>query len=128
MGEEHGTGREIDWDTAEVQDGTLSVGLSGEADEAWSERVERVLDRLNPRGVESVEVEDDRLVVSGVQPGTEGDVRHLLESVVLQANADVAPDDDDEGGSDDERSDEDRQMTDAFRSFGDGDERDGEDD
>jgi hypothetical protein len=76
-----------------------------------------VLDRLNPRGIDGVEVDGDRLVVSGVRPGTEGDVRHLLESVVLQANADVAPDDDDEDGDGGERSGEDREMTDAFRSF-----------
>lgn len=44
----------------------------------------------------------------------EADLRHLLESAVLQAN--TAFDDDDE--PDDERSEADEQMTDAFRASG----------
>jgi hypothetical protein len=115
MSSEQGRARDIDWETAEVQDGTLAVGLTGESDDEWSDGVRRVLDRLGTRGVDDVEVEDDRLVVRGVRAGAERDVHHLLESAVMQANANVAPEDDDDRGG--ERSKEDRGMTDAFRSF-----------
>jgi len=55
------------------------------------------------------------------------EIRLLLESAVLQANAEFAPDDGE--NDDDERSEEDRSMTAAFRAFGDsgGDEADDED-
>ena len=42
-------------------------------------------------------------------------LRHLLESAVLQANTAF---EDDDGEPDDERSEADEQMTDAFRAFG----------
>ena len=32
--------------------------------------------------------------MTGVQPGTEGDVRHLLDAAVTQANTDLAPEPD----------------------------------
>ena len=45
--------------------------------------------------------------------GAEQDLRHLLESAVLQANADLAAPE--ENGN--ERSGEDAEMTEAFRAF-----------
>jgi hypothetical protein len=45
-------------------------------------------------------------------------VRHFLESAVLQANANLAADDeDDEPASRGERSEPDERMTEAFRGF-----------
>jgi hypothetical protein len=45
-------------------------------------------------------------------------VRHFLESAVLQANANLAADDeDDEPASGGERSEADERMTEAFRGF-----------
>jgi hypothetical protein len=50
-----------------------------------------------------------------VTAGAEHDLRHLLESAVLPANADLAPTEADDGA--DERSEDDVQMTEAFRAF-----------
>jgi hypothetical protein len=81
-----------------------------------SEYASGVLDRLR-RGSEpfgDVEIGEERIEVASVTPGAETDVRHLLESAVLQANADLAAP---EENGEEERSDEDQQMTDAFREF-----------
>jgi hypothetical protein len=84
---------QIDWGSASVDDGQLTVALTGKPSSEWRERVQSVLERL----------------------------RHLLESAVLQANADLADDDaGGDGGAGDERSDADQRMTDAFRAFADG--------
>jgi hypothetical protein len=66
---------EIDWTTAFVREGRLTVDVAGEPD-----------------------------------------LRQLLESAVLQANAEFAPDDD-EDGDDEGGSERDRAMTAAFRAF-----------
>lgn len=120
MTDEQSLKREIDWSTAQVADGTLTVDLTGEAPKAWAERVAHVLERLG-RG-EGITVKKRTLTMPGVTPGGEGDVRHLLESAVLQVNADLAPERPEAGGEEavDEGSAADREMTDAFRAFGGG--------
>ena len=90
----------------------LTVGLSGKPSKAWRQRVESVVERL---GRDGVEVKKERVVVSGVETGREGDVRHLLESAALQANADLAPDEPEDEG--DQASETDREMTQVFRAF-----------
>jgi hypothetical protein len=105
---------EIQWASAEVKDGTLTVGLSGKPSKAWRQRVESVVERL---GRDGVDVKKKRLVVGAVEPGTESEVRHLLESAVLQANADLSEDDGDDDPEEDEASQSDREMTAAFRAF-----------
>src|SRR4051812_31657753 len=106
---------QIDWGTAEVLDGVLTVELDDEPPKEWPDRLGHVLERLG-HGADAVEVDGRALGVSGVSPGREADVRHLLESGVLQADADLAPDEDEVSGED-EKSEEDREMTDAFREF-----------
>ena len=103
---------DIEWSSAEVSDGTLTVALSEKTSKEWRERFTGVLERL---GGDGIEVKKEKVVVSGVEPGKEGDVRHLLESAVLQANADLAPDE--ESDDADQPSDEDRDMTKIFRAF-----------
>src|SRR3954454_5086529 len=103
---------DIEWSGAEVHDGTLTVPLAGKAPKAWRERVTAVIDRL---GGDGVEIKKGRLVVGAVEPGRESDVHHLLESAVLQANADLGEDDDEH--DEDEASEADREMTAAFRGF-----------
>ena len=102
----------IDWSSAEVEDGTLTVRLSEKRDDTWRERVSAVVERL---GHDGVKVGKDDIRVQGVQPGGEGDIRHLLESAVLQANTDLGSDDDE--SESDEKSETDRKMTQAFRAF-----------
>jgi hypothetical protein len=108
---------QIDWGSAEVDDGRLTVPLTGKPPKKWAEAVTRVIDRLQ-RGNErwgAITVTRKQVRVDAVEAGTEADLRHLLESAVLQANSEF--DDGDE--PDDERSEADQQMTDAFRAFGD---------
>jgi hypothetical protein len=60
-----------------------------------------------------------RLRVDDAAAGSESDLRHLLEAAVVQANANVRDDtdDDDETDASGERSEGDQTMTDAFRGF-----------
>jgi hypothetical protein len=108
---------QIDWGSADVEDGRLTVPVTGgKPSKQWADTVSRVLDRLQ-RGERwgEIDVTKKRLRVDSVQPGSEADLRHLLESAVLQANSEF----DDEPEPDDERSDADQEMTDAFRAFAD---------
>lgn len=110
---------EIDWASAEVAAaGVLTVTLSGDVSKAWAERVERVIERLQRTGGgwESIKVTRKELKVTSVKPGAEGDLRHFLEGVVMQANADFAAEPEEGHHGDD--AEVDREMTDAFRAFG----------
>jgi hypothetical protein len=109
----------IDWGEATVDDGQLTAPLTGKADKEWAERVTRVLERLHATGSGwgEIKVTRKKVTVDAVTAGSESDLRHLLESAVLQANADLAPDEPDEDEPEHERSDEDQRMTDAFRAF-----------
>ena len=82
---------EIDWSTAEVAGGKLTVAVAGEPSKPWAERVAAIIDRLQPSGGWSVKASAKAFKVEGIEPGSESDVRHLLEGAVLQANADFAP-------------------------------------
>jgi hypothetical protein len=114
----------IDWASAEVKGGDLTVALAGEPNSEWAKRVEAILDRLErPRsGWGATKVGKAHVKVEAVTAGAEEDLRHLLDSAVQQANADFAPAE--EPGQDATGSEEDAAMTEAFRSFGD----DGSDD
>jgi len=83
--------REIDWANAEVRDGTLSVALSGASSKAWSSRFQGVLRLLAPSnaGWGEIVLQKRALEAGDVQGGAEEDLRHFLESVVLQVNADL---------------------------------------
>jgi hypothetical protein len=107
----------IDWAAAEVDGGVLHVPFAGSPSKRWAERVGAVLDRLQGEGRrgpwESLDVSKDGLEVTGIEPGTEDDVRYALEAAITQANADLAP-----RGDDGETGDTaDREMTAAFRAF-----------
>jgi hypothetical protein len=111
---------EIDWGTASVKDARLSVGLSGAPPKGLGEQLEHVIARLATTGRQwgEISVGKRKLHVDDVQHGAEADLRHFLESALLQANATVgaepadSPDDDPDAGPDEE-------MTSAFRSFAD---------
>jgi hypothetical protein len=111
---------QIDWASATVDDGRLTVALDGKPSKEWTDRVEGVLERLHSHGGGggwgAIKVTKKKLTVDDVADGSESDLRHLLESAVLQANADLAPEEQD-GAKDDERSEADQQLTDAFRAF-----------
>ena len=109
----------IDWASAEVRGGDLSVALAGEGNAEWADRVQAVVERLDRPGSAwgATKVTKAKVTVEAVSPGAEQDLRHLLDGAVQQANADFAPEVQDDAG--DGPSEEDSAMTDAFRSFAD---------
>jgi hypothetical protein len=115
--------REIQWGSAQIQDGTLTVELAGAASKAWKARFENVLALLDTphSGWGEVSLTKKVIKVSGVQQGSEAELRHFLESAVLQANTDTAPDapqpDDDDEDEVDHEPDVDEQMAQTFRGF-----------
>jgi hypothetical protein len=117
---------EIDWTTASVREGRLTVDIAGDPGREWSARVRELAERLDRPGSAwgEIAVEKSRLRVEDVVDGAEDDLRHLLESAVLQTNAEFAPvADDDEDGNDEGASDQDRAMTAAFRAFAEAEDR-----
>ena len=124
----------LNWNTAKVEDSKLTVDLDGELRSGWKgsfDAVARLLANSADWGDVSLKGKKSVRVVD-VSEGSEERLRHFLESVVAQANADHSPDeserdedgedgeDVDEGG-DDDRDDAgpDAEMSDRFRSFGD---------
>ena len=106
----------IDWAQATVDGGQLTAPLAGEPTKKWTARVEAVLERLHPGGSQwgAISVTKKKVTVDNVTAGCESDLRHLLESAVLQANADFAQPEEE---PDDDRSDEDQRMTQTFNAF-----------
>jgi hypothetical protein len=104
----------IEWGSASVSDARLSVELSAPRPKGWSDRFEAVVAQLATRGQRWGEVSlgKRRLHVEDVTAGAEEDLRHFLESAVLQANAAVGaePGEDKETGPD-------ADMAARFRSF-----------
>ena len=115
------SGAALDWTSAEVRDGKLEVTLRGELPKGWKAGFERTLALLPGREWGKVSLRKDRIRVQDVAEGVEDQLRHFLESVVLQANTAVAPAEqdahDDGDADDDESSDLDAVMTERFRSF-----------
>jgi hypothetical protein len=120
----------LNWSRAEVKDATLVVSLEGELPTGWKKSFERTVTLLGGGDWGQVQLKKGSVRVSDVEAGTEEKLRHFLESVVEQANADHPPaepdssatDDDDadaETDADDEADAPDTQMTERFRSFAD---------
>lgn len=111
------TPRQIDWDSSEVEDASLTVRLTGSASKAWTRRFESVLAMLDQArdGWGEVRLTKKAIKVSVVQQGSESDLRHFLESIVLQANADTAPSEDQD--EEDHKPDADERMARTFRGF-----------
>jgi hypothetical protein len=116
--------REIDWASAEVHDGDVTLELTGKNSKAWRERLDTVLRLLGPSGGGwgEVKLAKGSIRVKSLQPQAEGDLRHFLESLVVQVNAELPPA---EGEGDDEEAvaETDRgaildaEMTATLRSF-----------
>ena len=109
----------FDWASATVDDGELTVPVLGTPPRGWAKALRHVIDRLERtgHGLGGVKVSTKQVTVGDVSAGSEADVRHFLESAVLQVNADLVADE--ETDTERERSGSDQQMTDAFRSFAD---------
>lgn len=119
--------RNIDWATAETQDATLTVELTGARSKVFKQRFERVLALLDTPHSRWSDVRVNRkgIQVADVQQGAEGELRHFLESIVLEANSELASSEESTNGAEDETppvdeaAQADRQMTAAFRAFAD---------
>jgi hypothetical protein len=119
--------RTIDWASAEVHDGDVSVELSGKNSKEWRERFDTVLRLLGPSGGGwgEVKLTKGSIRVKSLQPQAEGDLRHFLESLVVQVNAELldephegnGEDDEDSAGSLDRGAILDAEMTATLRSF-----------
>lgn len=116
--------RNIDWGSAGIEGATLTVELTGPSSKAWKQRFESVLALLETphSGWGAVRLNKKGIQVAAVQPGTETELRHFLESIVLQVNSELpqpeeAPQDAEEETQDDQEAQADRQMTAAFRAF-----------
>ena len=118
--------RQIEWATAETEGGTLTVELSSAAGKAWRRRFDGVLALLgqSEHSWGEIELTKDAIRVAAVSEGAEADLRHFLESVVLEVNShfesDVAVASQPDEPEDDERraaDARDRQMTATFRAF-----------
>jgi hypothetical protein len=109
----------LDWSGAKVEEGTLTVPLTGQPDEGWVAHFESTV-RLLHQGDWKVKLKKHSIQLGRVEPGAEDRVRHFLESVVLEANgtlADATGDDHDDDGP----SGPDAEMTAGFRAFAPGD-------
>jgi hypothetical protein len=129
----------LDWATAEVADAKLTVRLEGDLPSGWDETFETVVKLLHRSSGDwdQIKLKKHAVRVTGVRAGDEEKLRHHLESIVQQANADHHVDEasrdgsaeeDDEASADHDRDDgPDAELTERFRSFADrasgGDER-----
>lgn len=118
--------RAIDWGSAEVEAGVLTAPLLGDCPRGWVKRCEAVLKMLDQRnaGWGKIAVGKRRVRVQDVEEGDEHELAHLLESAVLQVNADVFDEDEvaaapeQQDAEEDAAAARDRRMTAAFRAFG----------
>jgi hypothetical protein len=113
--------REIDWSSAEVRDGDLRVDLTGPAAKRWGEHFDGVL-ALLAQGTGKwgeVTLTKKAVTVEGVSEGSEDELRHLLESVVLQVNSELGlePDPDDAQPAQEPQKVVDQRLTESFRAF-----------
>lgn len=117
---------EIDWGTAIVDRGDVTVELNAAASKEWREHFDAVLRLLSRENGAwgAVGVSKKAIDVHGVQPGAEDDLRHFLESVVVQVNSELAPaEESDEqaraSAEEDPQRVADREMSETLRSFAD---------
>jgi hypothetical protein len=117
----------LDWSSAQVSDGTLTVKLSGEKpSKPWKGVFERTVKLLGGGDWDEVQLKSAEVKVTGVEEGVEGSLRQFLEGAVQEANATLASDEDEdqEGKGEDDgedaqgEDDGDSRMTERFREFG----------
>jgi hypothetical protein len=115
----------IDWSTAKVSDGQLVVGVEGELPKGYRRSFEATAHLIGHGDLAEAKLKKGTVHVA-VSEGEEEKLRHFLESVVQQANADhrLADDEDDENEDDGAEDDDlfrgpDAEMTERFRAFSD---------
>lgn len=121
---------QLDWSSAEVSQGKLTVALDGKPTDEWRGSFERTVKLLDRGTWPGIELSKRNITVEEVEPGSEERLRFFLESAVQEANGEQASDEqeDEDRGSDEDEPDDggeterdpDREMADRFRSFGSG--------
>ena len=121
--------RQIEWDSAQMKDATLTVELSGSASKVWTARFGSVLALLDTAHTSwgEIRLTKKAIKIAGLKQGSESELRHLLESIVMQVNSDTAPDTpeyrggdrggDGDGDGENHAPDPDERMTATFRAF-----------
>jgi hypothetical protein len=113
---------EIHWSSAEVHGGDVTVDLAGKVPKQWRERFDTVRSLLgeSSSGWDEVKLVKRTIHVRGLRPGAEHELRHFLESVVVQVNAEL-PERDEEAEEATRPADRaaivDAEMTATLRSF-----------
>jgi len=116
----------LDWPSAEVKRSKLTVPLEGDIPKGWKKSFEATVLLLGRGDWGEIRLKRDGVQVSDVEPGSEEKLRHHLESVVAQANADHEPEESEEEAADadepeseatDDDDGPDAEMTQRFRSF-----------
>jgi hypothetical protein len=108
----------IDWSTASVDDGTLAVEIVGELPKGWAGHFRGVVSLLDRGGRWGpIALRKGAIRVTDVEPGAEEDLRHMLESAVVQTDADLDVKPDGDPGEQDPQAELDREMTRRFRGF-----------
>jgi hypothetical protein len=112
--------RRIDWASADVHEGEVTVKLTGRPSKTWRERFDKVLALLGSSGSGwgGVKLKKSTITIEALQPQAEGELRHFLESVVAQTNAELPeePGEEERGGESREEI-LDAEMTATLRSF-----------
>ncbi len=114
----------LEWSAAAVDDGTLTVPITGDPPRGWKSTFEHTVRLLGGGGWGEVSLKKHKVKVAEVPEGTEDELRHFLEGVVQESNAahvDTEQDDDeadDPSGEDGDGDDADARMTSRFREFG----------
>jgi hypothetical protein len=111
----------LNWSSAKVRDGKLTVELAGDRPRGWKKSFEKTVRLLGAGGNwGEVRVKKGQVHLGRLTPGDEEKVRHFLDSVVTQANAAHRPSEPDSDATDRQTPDEsgpDAEMTKRFRSF-----------
>lgn len=111
--------RHIKWDSTQIEDGTLIVELTGPNSKVWNERFAGVLTLLDTphSGWGEVRLTKKGIKVGDCQQGTEEQLRHLLESIVMQVNTDTDAQENGTERESESEPDPDEQMAATFRGF-----------
>ena len=122
------TNLQLDWSTAEVSDGKLTVSLDERPTDEWAASFERTAQLLDRGTWPDIKLKKREIIVKEIEAGSEERLRFFLESVIQEANAEHTSDEDEEqrgaSGEDEEAGEEaendpDREMTERFRGFAD---------
>jgi hypothetical protein len=124
----------LDWSTAEVSDGELTIGLTGKPPKEWRDTFERTAALLGAGNWEvTLRPKKGSVQIASVQPGEEERVRQFVEGAVLEANRALVSEQelyqgqpaDDDDALDSDAPSRDEELTGRFRAFagerGDGD-------